>query len=108
MPGALKHMRAIVLFSRAAPAIDICGVGHFPLHDSDHAVVNVNNIYIPKPSHVFVKRAARRTRKKLFGGAPRARWCAGWRYRRRPRWVWFRPAVGREAEAAQIDQHFGF
>src|SRR5947207_12354812 len=62
MPGALKHMRAIVLFSRAAPAIDICGVGHFPLHDDDHAVVNVNNIYIPKPSNFFVKRAASRSR----------------------------------------------
>src|SRR5690349_13087232 len=45
----------------AAPSIDICGVGHFPLHDGDHAVVNVNNIYIPKPSTVFVKRAASRS-----------------------------------------------
>jgi hypothetical protein len=26
-------MRAVGLFRRAAPAIDICGVGHFPLHD---------------------------------------------------------------------------
>jgi hypothetical protein len=27
-------MRAVVgLFSGTAPAIDICGVGHFPLHD---------------------------------------------------------------------------
>src|SRR4051795_4182956 len=105
MPGRLEHMRGSIGFFRgAAPSIDICGVGHFPLHDGDHAVVNVNNIYIPKPSRIFVKRAARRTRKKLFGGAPGA----GWRYRRRPRWGWFRPAVGREAEAAQIDQHFGF
>src|SRR6478672_525415 len=64
MPGAFKHMRAwaVLLFRRrAAPSIDICGVGHFPLHDGDHAVVNVNNIYIPKPSTVFVKRAASRS-----------------------------------------------
>src|SRR6185312_6281834 len=63
MPGAFKHMRAwaVVFFRRrAAPSIDICGVGHFPLHDGYHAVVNVNNIYIPKPSSGFVKRAARR------------------------------------------------
>src|SRR3954471_4946070 len=51
-------MRAIGLFGGAVPSIDICGVGHFPLHDGDHAVVNVNNIYIPKPSSFFVKRTA--------------------------------------------------
>src|SRR5439155_19273483 len=78
VPGALKHMRTIVLFRRAAPSIDICGVGHFPLHDGDHAVVNVNNIYIPKPSRVFVKRAARRTFEKIIWGFPR-----GLRVRRR-------------------------
>src|SRR2546423_5381769 len=60
-------MRAIVLFRRAAPSIDICGVGHFPLHDGDHAVVNVNNIYIPKPSRLFVKRAPRRSPWIIFG-----------------------------------------
>jgi hypothetical protein len=26
-------MRAVGLFLAAAPLIDICGVGHFPLHD---------------------------------------------------------------------------
>jgi hypothetical protein len=26
-------VRAIGFFNRAAPSIDICGVGHFPLHD---------------------------------------------------------------------------
>jgi hypothetical protein len=33
MPGALKHMRSIRLFRGTAPSIDICGVGHLPLHD---------------------------------------------------------------------------
>src|SRR5258708_26369464 len=67
MPGAIKHMRAVGLFRGAAPSIDICGVGHFPLHDGDHAVVNVNNIYIPKPSTFFVKRAASRSPKIILG-----------------------------------------
>src|SRR5882757_2585307 len=103
MPRGIQHMRAIGLFGGAAPSIDICGVGHFPLHDGDHAVVNVNNIYIPKPSRVFVKRAARRTFEKLFGGSPRTGWRTGRRHRWRTRRFWFRPALGREAEAAQID-----
>src|SRR6185295_7464595 len=107
MPRRLEHMRGSIRFFRwAAPSIDICGVGHFPLHDGDHAVVNVNNIYIPKPSHVFVKRTAGRTLENLFWGAPGTGWRAGGRHRRRPRWFWLRPAVGRETEAAQIDQHF--
>src|SRR5260221_8050648 len=67
MPGAIKHMRAVGLFRGAAPSIDICGVGHFPLHDGDHAVVNVNNIYIPKPSTFFVKRAASRSLLIILG-----------------------------------------
>src|SRR3954447_5397817 len=58
MPGAIQHMRAIRFFRGAAPSIDICGVGHFPLHDGDHAVVNVNNIYIDKRSRIFVKLGA--------------------------------------------------
>src|SRR5207248_11098876 len=33
MPWAFEHMRAIGLFVGAVPSIDICGVGHFPLHD---------------------------------------------------------------------------
>jgi hypothetical protein len=33
VPGRIKHMRAAGLFSGTAPSIDICGVGHFPLHD---------------------------------------------------------------------------
>jgi hypothetical protein len=33
VPGRIQHMRAVGLFSGAAPSIDICGVGHFPLHD---------------------------------------------------------------------------
>src|SRR3954465_736658 len=69
MPGAFKHMRAwaVVLFRRrAAPSIDICGVGHFPLHDGNHAVVNVNNIYIPKPSRIFVKRAPSRAQQIIL------------------------------------------
>src|SRR5258705_10554481 len=71
MPGRIQHMRGpIGFFSGAAPSIDICGVGHFPLHDGDHAVVNVNNIYIPKPSSVFVKRAAGRTPEKFYLGVP--------------------------------------
>src|SRR5258708_5485248 len=61
MPRTIQHTWAIGLFGGAAPSIDICGVGHFPLHDGDHAVVNVNNIYIPKPSTFFVKRAPRRS-----------------------------------------------
>src|SRR6478735_1338877 len=69
MPGGLKHMRPIVLFGGTAPSIDICGVGHFPLHDGNHAVVNVNNIYIPKPSRIFVKRAAG-GRRKNYSGLP--------------------------------------
>jgi hypothetical protein len=27
------HLRAVGLAIGAAPSIDICGVGHFPLHD---------------------------------------------------------------------------
>src|SRR5206468_12919487 len=72
VPGAIQHMRAILLFRGAAPSIDICGVGHFPLHDGDHAVVNVNNIYIPKPSRFFVKRTTRRS-PDIILGSPRAR-----------------------------------
>jgi hypothetical protein len=33
MPGAVQHMRPIEFVVAAAPSIDICGVGHFPLHD---------------------------------------------------------------------------
>jgi hypothetical protein len=33
VPRRLKHMWSVVLFGGAAPSIDICGVGHFPLHD---------------------------------------------------------------------------
>jgi hypothetical protein len=33
VPRRFKHMWAVVLFGGAAPSIDICGVGHFPLHD---------------------------------------------------------------------------
>src|ERR1700676_202178 len=33
VPGRIKHMRAVGLLFGAAPSIDICGVGHFPLHD---------------------------------------------------------------------------
>jgi hypothetical protein len=33
MPRALEHMRPMVFLCGAAPSIDICGVGHFPLHD---------------------------------------------------------------------------
>src|SRR5258708_8099672 len=98
-------MRAIVLFRGAAPSIDICGVGHFPLHDGDHAVVNVNNIYIPKPSRVFVKRAARRTFEKLFGGSPRTGWRTGRRHRWRARRCWVPPALGPGTAAAQASTH---
>src|ERR1700681_1714992 len=35
MPGRIEHMRAVRLTIGAAPAMDICGVGHFPLHDGD-------------------------------------------------------------------------
>ena len=111
MPGAIKHMRAIGLFRRAAPSIDICGVGHFPLHDGDHAVVNVNNIYIPKPSRIFVKRAAQRRPVKLFWECPKglpADLAAGLRTAGVRRVLLRWPAIGREAETAQIDQHFGF
>ena len=67
MPWTIEHVRAIGLFGGAAPSIDICGVGHFPLHDGNHAVVNVNNIYIPKPSRIFVKRAPSRRPINYFG-----------------------------------------
>src|SRR3954447_11495793 len=33
MPGAVQHMWPIGFVVAAAPSIDICGVGHFPLHD---------------------------------------------------------------------------
>ena len=33
VPGRIEHMRAVGLTIGAAPSIDICGVGHFPLHD---------------------------------------------------------------------------
>src|SRR5213595_2373739 len=69
-------MRTIGLFRRAAPSIDICGVGHFPLHDGDHAVVNVNNIYIPKPSRIFVKRTADRTLENFIWEFPRGQQAA--------------------------------
>src|ERR1700704_5531554 len=57
----MKPRRLMGFCRGAPPSIDSCGVGHFPLHDGDHAVVNVNNIYIPKPSTIFVKRAASRS-----------------------------------------------
>lgn len=33
VPGRFKHMRTVGLVVGAAPSIDICGVGHFLLHD---------------------------------------------------------------------------
>jgi hypothetical protein len=48
----------VLLVRRAAPSIDISGVGHFPLHDGISAVVNVNNIYIGRSSRGFVKPTA--------------------------------------------------
>src|SRR4051812_42060026 len=60
MPGRVEHVGAlVVLVRRAAPSIDISGVGHFPLHDGISAVVNVNNIYIGRSSRDFVKPTAR-------------------------------------------------
>jgi hypothetical protein len=50
---------ALIAFVRGtAPSIDISGVGHFHLHHGTSAVVNVNNIYIARPSRDFVKPAA--------------------------------------------------
>jgi hypothetical protein len=31
--GVNAHLRAVGLVDWAAPSMDICGVGHFPLHD---------------------------------------------------------------------------
>src|ERR1700756_3669019 len=72
VPGRIEHMGPVVFFGGAAPSIDICGVGHFPLHHG-LAVVNVNNIYIRKPSRIFVKLAARPHRQIISVGptAPR-------------------------------------
>jgi hypothetical protein len=59
MPGRIEHVGALIVFVRGtAPSIDISGVGHFHLHDGTSAVVNVNNIYIARPSCDFVKLAA--------------------------------------------------
>jgi hypothetical protein len=33
MPRRVKHAWAVGFFHGTAPSIDICGVGHFPLHD---------------------------------------------------------------------------
>jgi hypothetical protein len=33
MPWTFEHVRAVGFFRLTAPSIDICGVGHFPLHD---------------------------------------------------------------------------
>ena len=33
VPGSVEHMRTVRLTIGTAPTIDICGVGHFPLHD---------------------------------------------------------------------------
>src|SRR5260370_36225642 len=33
VPGRIQHMRAAGFFSGTAPAMDICGVGHFHVHD---------------------------------------------------------------------------
>ena len=32
MPGRMQHAGVVVFFGGAAPSIDICGVGHLPLH----------------------------------------------------------------------------
>src|SRR5262249_16226963 len=79
MPWRIEHARAVVLFplgGRAAPAIHICGVRHFPSPSRHPAVVNVNNIYINSPTIGFVKRAAGPVRQLIFGilfrAAPRA------------------------------------
>ncbi|KMR91088.1 hypothetical protein FE62_15510, partial [Staphylococcus aureus] len=38
MPGRLQHMGPVpLLLLRTAPSIDICGVGHLPLHSRRHA-----------------------------------------------------------------------
>ena len=39
MPRRIQHMRAVGLLGGAAPSIDICGVGHFALHQRRDAVL---------------------------------------------------------------------